>query len=224
MKKDKQDSKSKVNETEKEEQMGINNSGEKDQKENYSGGSENLEEVNKEKIEYLEKEIQDFKDKLLRKAAEFENYKRRTENDQLNLIKYAAESFIVKLLPTVDDFERSLQHIENAKDIKAIKEGIKLVYDKLMKVLDDQGVKKIDSVGKPFDVHFHEALLQRKSENAAPHTVLDEVEKGYMYKDRVIRHTKVIVSDETSHIVMDTQGKANSADDQDINNSNTEDK
>ncbi len=149
-----------------------------------------------EKIESLRKEIDEYKDKLLRKAAEFENYKRRTENDQLNLLKYAAESFIIKLLPTVDDFERSLQHVENAKDPESIKEGIKLVYDKLIKVLNEQGVTKIESRGKPFDVHFHEALMQRPAENVAPHTVLEEVEKGYMYKDRVIRHAKVVVSED----------------------------
>lgn len=152
----------------------------------------------KEKIESLQKEIEENKDRLLRKAAEFENYKRRTENDQLNLLKYAAESFILKLLPTVDDFERSLQHIDNAKDPESIKEGIKLVYDKLIKVLSEQGVTKIESIGKPFDVHFHEALMQRPAENVAPHTVLEEVEKGYMYKDRVIRHAKVVVSEDLS--------------------------
>ena len=145
----------------------------------------------------LKKKLPNYKDKLLRKAAEFENYKRRTENDQLNLLKYAAESFIIKLLPVVDDFERSLQHIDNAKDVDSIKLGIKLVYDKLIKVLNDQGVNKIESIGKPFDVHYHEAILQRPAEGAAPHTVLDEVEKGYMYKDKVIRHTKVIVSADT---------------------------
>ena len=148
------------------------------------------------KIELLEKEVNDYKDKLLRKAAEFENYKRRTENDQLNLIKYAAESFIIKLLPTIDDLERSLQHMDNAKDVESIKQGIKLVYEKLIKTLNDQGVTKIDSLGKPFDVHYHEALMQRKAENVKPHTVVDEVEKGYMYKDRVIRHAKVIVSED----------------------------
>jgi molecular chaperone GrpE len=163
-----------------------------------------VEELNqaKAKIEQLEKESADFKDKYLRRTAEFENYKRRTENDQLNLIKYAAESFIVKLLPAVDDFERSLQYIDTAKDVDSIKQGIKLVYDKLIKVLDDQGVKKIESVGKPFNVQFHEAIMQRNNDEVAPHTVLDEVEKGYIYKDKVIRHTKVIVSadnsDETS--------------------------
>jgi molecular chaperone GrpE len=147
-------------------------------------------------IEELEKEVAELKDKLLRRAAEFENYKRRTENDQLNLFKYAAESFIIRLLPVVDDFERSLQHIDSSKDVDSIKQGVKLIYDKLMKVLDEQGVKKIESVGQPFNVNFHEALLQRKAEEAAPHTVLDEIEKGYMYKDRVIRHAKVIVSED----------------------------
>ena len=218
MKKDKQESKSKLNGSEQEEEMNIKINNAKHENEDHpESSSENLEEVNKEKIDKLEKEIQDYKDKLLRKAAEFENYKRRTENDQLNLIKYAAESFIVKLLPTVDDLERSLAHMENAKDIEAIKDGMKLVYDKLVKVLDDQGVKKIESVGKPFDVHFHEALMQRKDEKTPPHTVLDELEKGYIYKDRVIRHTKVIVSDETS-------GDANANDSSVNNNSNTEDK
>jgi molecular chaperone GrpE len=152
----------------------------------------------KTKIEQLEKESAEYKDKLLRKAAEFENYKRRTENDQLNLLKYAAESFIIKLLPIVDDFERSLQHIDNTRDFDSLKQGIKLVYEKLIKVLDEQGVKKIESIGKPFDVHFHEAIMQKKADGVEPHTVLDEVEKGYIYKDRVIRHTKVIVSADNS--------------------------
>ncbi len=151
-----------------------------------------------EKIAQLEQEVADLKDKLLRKAAEFENYKRRTENDQLNLITFAAETFIQKLLPVVDDFERSLEHIDEAQDINAIKHGLRLIYDKLMKVLDEQGVKKIEAVGNPFDVDYHEALLQRPDDSVEPHTVLDEIEKGYTYKDKVIRHAKVIVSEEKS--------------------------
>ena len=148
------------------------------------------------KIIELEKKVAEQTDRFLRKAAEFENYKRRTENDQLNLIKYAAESFIIKLLPVIDDFEGSLEHIDSANE--SLKEGIKLVYDKLIKVLDEQGVKKMDAVGKPFDVNFHEALMQRKDDKAKPHTVLEELEKGYLYKDRVIRHAKVVVSEDTS--------------------------
>ncbi len=160
--------------------------------------SEAEDQLNKDKrIEELENEVADLKDKLLRRAAEFENYKRRTENDQLNLLKYAAESFIIRLLPVIDDFERSLQHIDSSRDAESIKTGLKLIYDKLIKVLDEQGVKKIESVGQPFDVNYHEALMQRKADkDVAPHTVLDELEKGYMYKDRVIRHAKVVVSED----------------------------
>jgi molecular chaperone GrpE len=166
------------------------------------------------RIRELEDEVSDLKDKLLRRAAEFENYKRRTENDQLNLLKYAAESFIIKLLPVIDDFERSMQHIDNSKDAESIKTGLKLIYDKLMKVLDEQGVKKIDSVGQPFDVNFHEALMQRKADgDVAPHTVLDEIEKGYMYKDRVIRHAKVVVSeDDEEHAGHDNSENENNED------------
>ncbi|MCZ6702397.1 MAG: nucleotide exchange factor GrpE [Ignavibacteria bacterium] len=164
-----------------------------------------IETSTEEKINQLESEVLELKDKLLRKAAEFENFKKRTENDQMNLLTYAAESFIQKLLPVVDDFERSLQHIEDAQDIDAIKQGIKLIYDKLMKVFQEQGVKKIDSVGKHFDVDYHEALMQRADDSVEPHTVLDEIAKGYTYNDKVIRHTKVIVSEEKSSTEEETE-------------------
>jgi molecular chaperone GrpE len=159
-------------------------------------GKLSLEENSQEKIQILEKEVDDLKDKILRKAAEFENYKRRTENDQLNLIKYGAESFITKLLPIVDDFERSIKHIESANEIDSLKEGMYLIYDKFVKILEDQGIKKFESKGKTFDVNFHEAVMQQKAENVLPHTVIEEIECGYLYKDKVIRHAKVIVSED----------------------------
>jgi len=149
-----------------------------------------------EKIASLEQEINQYKELALRKAAEFENYKRRTENDQLNLLKYAAESLIIKLLPTIDDLERSIEHMTEETDVQKIKEGVQLIYNKFVKILDEQGVKKIESVGKPFSVEFHEALMQRADDSVPPHTVIDELETGYMYKDRVIRHAKVIVSED----------------------------
>ena len=152
--------------------------------------------LTEEKIKSLETEVIRYKELLLRKAAEFENYKRRTENDQMNLLMYAAESLIIKLLSTIDDLERSLSHMTEETDVGKIKEGIQLIYNKLMKILDDQGVKKIESIGKPFDVEFHAALMQRADDSVPPHTVLDELETGYMYKDRVIRHAKVIVSED----------------------------
>ena len=158
----------------------------------------------------LEAKVNELEDKLLRKAAEFENYKRRTENDQLNLLSFAAESFITKILPVIDDFERSLDHIKDTDSAEAIKDGIMLVYDKLIKILDEQGVKKIDSVGKPFNVDYHDALMQIKDDTVPAHTVLEEVEKGYMYKDKVIRHAKVIVSEDV--------GEQNNEDTENISN------
>ncbi len=146
----------------------------------------------------LEAKVNELQDKLLRKAAEFENYKRRAENDQLNLLSFAAESFIVKILPVIDDLERSLDHISDADSAEAIKEGIMLVYDKLIKILDEQGIKKIDSVGKPFNVDYHDALMQIKDDTVPVHTVVEEVEKGYLYKNKVIKHAKVIVSEDAS--------------------------
>ena len=152
-----------------------------------------------EKISELEKQILEFKDTLLRKVAEFENYKRRNENDQLNFLKYAAESFIMNTLPIYDDLERSLSHIDDANNFNSIKKGLQLVFEKFEKIFEAQGVKRIDAKGKPFDVHFHEALMQQPVEGVAPHTVLDVIEHGYVYKDKVIRHAKVIVSQELEH-------------------------
>ncbi len=179
--------------------------------EDEKSNEEIIEISTEEKINQLETEVLEFKDKLLRKAAEFENYKRRTENDQMNLLTYAAESFIKKLLPVVDDFERSLQHIEDAQDTDAIKQGIKLIYDKLMKIFQEQGVIKIDSVGKHFDVDYHEALMQRADDSVESHTVLDELEKGYTYNDKVIRHAKVIVSEEKSSAAEETENDEQSS-------------
>jgi len=153
---------------------------------------------NEVKLAELSVQVKDLNDKLLRKAAEFENYKRRTENDQFNLINYAAESFIIKLLPIVDDFERSMAHIDDIDQNKSIKEGIKLVYDKLHKLLNEQGVKKMLTKGEAFNVDYHDALMQKKDDTVPPHTILEEIEPGYLYRDKVIRHAKVIVSEESS--------------------------
>jgi len=156
-----------------------------------------------EKITELEQLDSDLKDTLLRKVAEFENYKRRNENDQLNILRYAAEPFIISILPVYDDLERSLSHIDEANNsaqmtggFESTKKGLFLVFEKFGKILESQGIKRIDAKGKPFDVHFHEALMQQPAEGVAPHTVLDVLEPGYMYKDRVIRHAKVVVSAE----------------------------
>lgn len=155
-----------------------------------------------EELEKLKTENAELKDTLLRKVAEFENYKRRTDNEQANLLKYTGEHIIISLLPVIDDFERSLKHIKDAKDINTVYDGLKIVFDKLIKTLNEQGISKIEAVGKEFDVDYHEAIMQRKEEGAKPHTVLEEIETGYLYKDRVIRHSKVIVSEDLTEEIV----------------------
>ena len=158
------------------------------------------EDESEKSISELEEKVQVLQDSLLRKVAEFENYKRRTENDQLNLIKYSAESFILKILPVYDDLSRSVNHLGES-NLDSVKEGLKLVFDKFTKILEEQGVKKIEAKGKEFDVDYHEALMQQPSNDFPPNTVIEEVEAGYEYKDKVIRHSKVIVSQEIADSV-----------------------
>ena len=153
-----------------------------------------IEEITQESnVEELKENIKKLEDSLLRKVAEFENFKRRTENDQLNLLKYSAESFILKILPVYDDLSRSVNHI-NESNTDSLRQGLKLVFDKFTKILDEQGVKKLDAKGTEFDVEYHEALMQQPSDEVPNNTVLEEVEPGYIYKDKVIKHAKVIVS------------------------------
>jgi len=155
--------------------------------------------------EKLKQEIAELKDSLLRRLAEFENYKKRTEVYQSELLKYAAQGLILEMLQVYDDFERSLTHVEGAKDIDAIKSGMKLVFDKFTKTLNDQGVTKMETKGKEFDVNLHDALLQQATNEVEPDIVLSEVEPGYLYKDKVIKHAKVIVSKELEEEVSKTE-------------------
>jgi molecular chaperone GrpE len=145
-------------------------------------------------IEELQKQIDQYKDLLLRKAAEFDNYKRRIESETTNILKYATESLMEDLLPVLDDFERSLKHRKESKDNDALVKGIELIYQKLVKVLEGRGVKPFDTVGKEFSVEYHDALMQIPRSDVPHHTILEEVEKGYTLNDKVIRHAKVVVS------------------------------
>jgi len=145
-------------------------------------------------IKILEGQLQTQKDQLLRTFAEFENYKRRNEQEKTNLIKFGGESIIKDLLTIVDDFERSLSAAEKTSDPEAIKEGIKLVHINLQKMLEMRGVKSVESAGKKFNVDEHEALMHLEKEGVEPDTIVEEVQKGYSYNGKVIRHAKVLVA------------------------------
>jgi molecular chaperone GrpE len=132
-------------------------------------------------------------DKLLRTAAEFENYKKRNNAEKAELLLYANEKLIRELLPVLDDFERAVASYQKDSNADALYKGAILIYEKLRAVLERQGLKEIESDGREFDVKYHDAVLQQISEQP-PNTILETVEKGYTLRDRVIRHAKVIVS------------------------------
>lgn len=145
-------------------------------------------------IKKLEDELKVLNDKFLRKVAEFDNYKRRMEQEQSNFIKYSSEGFISKILPVVDDLERSLKFSKESDSANTVREGVQLIYDKFMKILGEQGIKKIDTAGQHFDVHLHEAVMMMPKEGVEPLSIIEEVESGYYFKDKVLRHSKVIVA------------------------------
>lgn len=139
-----------------------------------------------------------LKDLLLRKAAEFENYKRRMDQEISNYIKYASENIIKDLLPVYDDLGRSIDSVNKGetKDFETLKKGVNLIYDKFKNVLEKEGLTEINSHGKEFDVDVNSALMQVPRDDVKPNTVLDVIEKGYKLKDKVVKHEKVLVSTE----------------------------
>lgn len=139
-------------------------------------------------------EVAELKDKYLRLYADFENFRRRTAKEKLDLISTANEGLLVSLLPVVDDFERAMQSIENANDIAALKEGVSLIYHKLFRTLEAKGVKPMTSKGEVFNADIHESVTQFPApSDDLKGKVIDEVEKGYFLNDKVIRFAKVIV-------------------------------
>lgn len=139
-------------------------------------------------------ELADANDKYLRLYAEFDNYKRRTSKERLELLQTAGKDVIVDLLPVLDDFERAVKSMETATDVQAVKEGVMLIQNKLKNILTGKGLKEMNSVGTPFDAEIHEAItnIPASSEDMKG-KVMDEVEKGYYLNDKVIRFAKVVV-------------------------------
>jgi len=142
----------------------------------------------------LKAELAEANDKYLRLYAEFDNYKRRTNKERVELLQTAGKDVIVDLLTVLDDFERATKSMETATDVQAVKEGISLVQNKLKNILSNKGLKEMDSIGTPFDADIHEAItnIPAPSEEMKG-KVIDQVEKGYYLNDKVIRFAKVVV-------------------------------
>ena len=144
----------------------------------------------------LKEENAQLKEQNLRKIAEFENFKRRTEKEFLAHLEYANEELIKELLPVLDDFERFLEHAgeENAQNGTSLKEGVELIYKKMFGILQKKGLKVMESVGTEFDADKHEALMQVESDKHDSGYIVDEHLKGYLLNDKVIRHSQVLVA------------------------------
>jgi|YelNatPaOPRAMG01_1025707.scaffolds.fasta_scaffold00266_32 Molecular chaperone GrpE (heat shock protein) len=168
---------------------------------NESGLAETALETDIEKLQKQldesERLVGSYKDQLLRLAADFENFKKRVEQDKIEFIKYANERIIKELLPILDDFSRALINGKATPDFESFYRGVDLIYQKLLKLLESKGVKPIESVGKEFDVTYHDVLMQVPRPDLKPHTIIEEVERGYMLHDKVIKHAKVIVAGES---------------------------
>ncbi|HVX50629.1 MAG TPA: nucleotide exchange factor GrpE [Chitinophagaceae bacterium] len=146
------------------------------------------------KIDKLEDELAQQKDKYLRLMAEFDNFRRRTAKENLEIRQTAGKEVITGLLDVLDDCDRAEKQIEKTGDIVQVKEGVKLVFDKLRKSLQSRGLKAMESINTPFDVEKHEAITEIPAPgDELKGKVLDEVQKGYYLNDKIIRFAKVVV-------------------------------
>lgn len=167
-----------------------------DEKENDV--DENAEEVVNEKedqIRILQGEVDKWKNEYYKVFADMENVKRRLQNEHANNLKFMAQGIVEQMLPIVDNFERSLA-VENPSDeLKGFLKGYEMIYKQIVTLLENQGVKVIETKDKEFDPNFHQAVMTVSDENYKPGMIVEELQKGYMLKDRVIRASLVKVSE-----------------------------
>mgnify|MGYP000306538647 CR=1 FL=1 len=156
--------------------------------------AEEVQEVEMSAEEKLKLELAELKDKYIRLYADFENFRRRTAKERLELLGTANADMMKTVLPIVDDFERAMKSFETTQEVEPLKEGVSLIFNKLFKSLESKGLKSMDSVGKPFDAELHESITQfpAPSEDMKG-KVVDEIEKGYFLNDKVLRYAKVVV-------------------------------
>ena len=147
-----------------------------------------------EKESTPEEKIEELNDKFLRLYSEFDNYKRRTTKERLELFKTAGEDIIVSLLPILDDFDRAMKAAEDSKEVKEVRQGMELIKNKFITTLEQKGLEPMDSMGKVFDTDNHEAITKIPApKKKLKGKVVDVIEKGFFLNGKVIRHAKVVV-------------------------------
>lgn len=150
---------------------------------------------NSDKSTEVADETEIWKDKYLRLSAEFDNYRKRTLKEKMDLISSGGEGVMKALLPTLDDVDRAIKATEKAKDVDAIREGISLISQKLNDALKSKGLIEIEAIGLPLDTDLHEAIANFPVEEDKKGQIIDVVEKGYKLNDKVVRYAKVVVGE-----------------------------
>jgi len=146
------------------------------------------------RLETAESKAQEHYDRLLRLSAEFDNYKKRTSREMREMVKYANEKFVLELLTVVDNLERAIESASARSAEDPLLQGIELTLSEVLKILERQNVKPVESLGSPFDPNYHQAMMQETVDDQPPNTVVREMQKGYTMHDRLIRPAMVVVS------------------------------
>lgn len=147
-------------------------------------------------VKATEEKLSEMQEKYIRLSAEFDNYRKRTLREKMDLSKYAAEDLFRNIIPIMDDFERALSHMETSSDCTSMKDGIDLIYSKFSEFLKQNGIKEIESLNTNFDVDLHEAIAKVPvEEEEMKGKVVDVVQKGYYIQDKVLRFSKVVVGE-----------------------------
>ncbi len=181
VKKEEKSNKDKSEKTENTDQEVLKNSETDNSEETFANADEKLAEVT---------------DRYIRLSAEFDNYRKRTLKEKMELSRNAGEQLLLRILPVMDDFERALKLMDSNSDCKAMKEGIDLIYNKFRDFLKQSGVKEVEALGSEFDVETHEAITKVPAQDKSQKgKVVDVVEKGYYLNDKIIRFPKVVVGD-----------------------------
>lgn len=162
-------------------------------KANEAVQDEQSEAEQKNELAELTEQVNELKDKYLRQVAEFENFKKRTVKEKLDLLKTAAQDTIVALLPVLDDFERAKKSAEEGLTGEVFSDGVRLVHNKLNSILEQKGLKVMESNGQPFNPEMHEAVTEIPAGDELKGKVVDTIEKGYYLQDKLIRYAKVVV-------------------------------
>ena len=148
----------------------------------------------KKKKDPRDEKIEELTDRVKRQMAEFENFRKRTEKEKSSMYEMGARDIIERILPVIDNFERGLAVIPEDKKEDPIAEGMEKIYKQIQKVFEEAGVKPIEAAGKEFDPNFHNAVMHVEDESLGENIVAEELQKGYMYRDSVVRHSMVKVA------------------------------